>query len=331
MSANPAPHPVAPGRRPLPGGGPSVSAVAMSVEPVGATAGDRTIALLQRAHRAGVTTFDVSGARNPALGLQLVRRAFADSEGPLEVLIDLSPERLLGDRTEPATGAQASEGVVYDELRRVRERVPGRTTVIALLPPPRIPSAGALFATAVRRAVDDRLLQAFARRCPAPGRLPEAEEARGTADSGTFAGALSLLEPELVGPMRDRAALGPAALIALDPFAAGRLDGSAFSAALGTRTPDRPPPTVRALHEAFDPVLRLGFLTEGTSRSLAQAALRFVTQWSWVATVVIPMPTPERFDEMLAAASTPAISEAELERIAAICDGVAAPRAGPGA
>jgi aryl-alcohol dehydrogenase-like predicted oxidoreductase len=79
--------------------------------------------------------------------------------------------------------------------------------------------------------------------------------------------------------------------------------------------PEARPADMRRLRREFEPVLRLGFLTEGGRRTLAQAALRFVLRWPWVVTCVIPLPPPERFEEILGFGSAPEISDEELARL----------------
>jgi hypothetical protein len=130
-----------------------------------------------------------------------------------------------------------------------------------------------------------------------------------------FSGVLSLLEPGLVTAFEAGGSPPPARLIARDPFAAGRLDGSRFAATGSLSGPEAGPIDVRSLHDEFDPVVRLAFLTEGRRRTLAQTAVQFVLHWPWVASVVVPLPTPERFDDVLGFAARPPISREELARL----------------
>ena len=138
--------------------------------------------------------------------------------------------------------------------------------------------------------------------------------AAGTSPS-LVTGSLSLLETDLI-PTFESASVGErAGLIAYDPFAGGRLDGSRFAEQSLLPGPATGPVDVRRLHEEFDPVLRLGFLTEGRRRTLGQGALQFVLAWPWVVTTVVPLPSPERFDELLGYAARPPLTEEEMERI----------------
>jgi aryl-alcohol dehydrogenase-like predicted oxidoreductase len=71
---------------------------------------------------------------------------------------------------------------------------------------------------------------------------------------------------------------------------------------------------LRQLHRDFDPVLRLGFLTDSRERTLAQASLQFLFHWPWVASVLVPLPSPERLEEFLAASSRPPLTDEEVDR-----------------
>ncbi len=114
-----------------------------------------------------------------------------------------------------------------------------------------------------------------------------------------FAGELSLLDRELVSGFGPANRKLEASVIARNPFSDGRLDGSRFAAAAMLTGPGARPIDLRRLRADFEPVLALGFLTKTRRRTLAQAALRFVLGWPWVVTSVIPLPTPERFEEIL--------------------------------
>jgi aryl-alcohol dehydrogenase-like predicted oxidoreductase len=133
-----------------------------------------------------------------------------------------------------------------------------------------------------------------------------------------FSGSLSPLNRRLLSPLAERAAGGPTGFIARDPFGGGRLDGTRFAQSAAHRRPDVRPDSVRELQREFDPVLRLGFLTEGRRRTMAQAALQFVLHWPWVCSVVVPIPSPERMDELTLTETTPPLSEREIDRILAV-------------
>jgi hypothetical protein len=126
---------------------------------------------------------------------------------------------------------------------------------------------------------------------------------------------LSLLEPQAVGPLDSRASQGPLGVLVHDPFAHGLLDGTRLEATLGERGPRSAPPNLRSLHAELDPVLRLEFLTRTRRRTLAQGALQFLFRWTWVSTVLVPLPRPERWAEIVGAVRTPPLDVAELEAL----------------
>ncbi len=148
----------------------------------------------------------------------------------------------------------------------------------------------------------------------APPSEPSFEDS--SARTSLYSGALSILEPRETGALAERAAApGPFGFFARDPLGGGRLDGSRFVASMADRRPDAPPVPVRELRLEFDPVLRLGFLTAGRPRTLAQSALQFLYRWPWVCSALVPLPSPERLPELLRAATTPALTDSEVARI----------------
>jgi len=132
---------------------------------------------------------------------------------------------------------------------------------------------------------------------------------------------LSLLDRSWLGPLSDRASHGPLGVLVRDPFAGGRLDGTRFASTLGERGPSSAPLDVRSLHAEFDPVLQLAFLTRARRRTLAQAGLLFLFRWPWVSTVLVPLPRPERWEEVLGASSAPPLDPAELQALGGPTEG----------
>ncbi|MGA8664678.1 MAG: hypothetical protein WB809_06420 [Thermoplasmata archaeon] len=107
----------------------------------------------------------------------------------------------------------------------------------------------------------------------------------------------------------------PASLLARDPFAEGRLDGSRFSGNWLERGPSATPASLRTLSVEFEPVLRLGFLTADHRRTMAQAALQYAGSRPWVACVLAPLPPADRVEELLSAFSRPGLTAQEIHRI----------------
>ncbi|MGP8075550.1 MAG: hypothetical protein ACLP8Y_02275 [Thermoplasmata archaeon] len=309
------------GRRTIPGSPLNFSAVTLSLDPpaVAPPAADaRTVALLRRARERGVTTFDVARARFPARAERLIATAFTATDTDLAVIVGRSIETLASDpgspdgRGSPGSFAEALESSLGQSRRRlapvplkVLEWDPGRReeTAKAETPNPVPATAGAsspeLF-WAIRLSSGNTV-------------LPPVEH-----PPHLFSGEFSLLD-EGVAPLFDSAPPpSEARLIARNPFGDGRLDGSRFAATVVPGEPGHGPVDVRRLHAEFDPVLRLGFLTQGRRRTLAQAALHFVLRWPWVATCVLPLSTPERFEEILGYASSPPLDEDDLERLSRV-------------
>lgn len=274
----------------------------------------RWIALLQKARRLGVTSFDVSVASLPERAERLLARAFPGGDPGIIALVGRSVESLAREPTPNATPTSPRDlaATLGASLERSRRRLaPVPIGVVEWTPaadesPPSLPSVGS--------------------RPPSPPDVPEPlwalrllspdEPAReGGTELRLFSGRFSILEPDL-GSRFEALGMPPRSfLIAREPFSAGRLDGSRFAMHTSLAGPALPPVDVRRLHEEFDPVLQLGFLTAGHRRTLARAALRFVLHWPWVASAVVPLPDPERLEEVLGFGSTPPISSEELERL----------------
>lgn len=272
------------------------------------------VALLQRARQFGVTSFDVAAASNPERAERLLARAFPEGDPAIVALVGRSLDSLSRERTAEGEATSAPDvaaalGVSIERSQRrlapvpigVVEWVPG-TDEDSPSPPP---------VALDRLSPPEGPKPLWALRLSSRDVSPP--ETRG--ELSLLSGPFSILDPDL-GSWFEIAGTSPKAfLIARDPFSEGRLDGSRFASRTALAGPMAPPVDVRRLHEEFDPVLKLGFLTAGHRRTLAQAALRFVLHWPWVASAVVPLPEPERFEEVLGFGSTPPISTDELERI----------------
>jgi hypothetical protein len=133
--------------------------------------------------------------------------------------------------------------------------------------------------------------------------------------SRLFSGPLSLLDARLAEFMGTQVVSGPVSFLARDPFAGGRLDGTRAAASAVERGPGAGPMRLRELESEFAPVLRLAFLTEGRTRTMAQAAIRYAAHWEWVGSVLVPLPSVDRLPEVLRTFATPALSTEEIRRI----------------
>ncbi len=304
-------------RRSLPGVAREISSVTIGVDPplvVPPAADDRTIALLRRSRELGVTTFDVAGARFPQRAERLIARAFPEPDPTVSAIVGRSVESLSRERAQDDSPPASSdrEGALAASLEQSRRRLhPVPISVLEWEPENEPPTAdaGAGDAAVTKGEVPNGLLSAV-RLSSQITELPKVANA-----PALYSGALSLLEPDLVTVFEGSDKSRAACLLARDPFGSGRLDGSRFAASAGLSGPETGPVDLRRLHEEFDPVLRLGFLTERRKRTLAQAAVQFVLHWPWVVSVVVPLPTPERIEEILGFGGRPPISPEELSKL----------------
>jgi len=308
--------PSVPSRR-LPGRSESVSEISFVLATGGprALAGDPAIPSLRRAREAGVTTFRVADRSSLEGTGRLLRMAFPAPDPLLTVIVPCDRDALA--RISPA-GRAASEpgGRVRAWVAQCRQVLPDGTRLIAVWHAEGAPSdLDRAVRAGLETLIDERTLLGVAYSVPLAFAEAGAIAGVARAGPGLLEGDLSPLDPELVSQLEPLAPRGDFALIATDPLAGGRLDGSRFSSSLSDRTPGAAPPSIRALQAEFDPVLRLARLTEGRRRTLAQASLRFVLSWPWVATAVVPWPSPERLDEILSTPRTPPLSAEEIERV----------------
>ncbi len=294
----------------------SLSAVAWSLDP-GPDARDgptaATIGELRRARALGITTFDLGTARVPGIAEIALGRAFPERDPEIVTILPLSTRRL-------APSVAARDGASLDETVRAAlsasaERLAGAGQIVvewqADSPDPARPDRAFEALESLRR--EGHLVGVATERLPRP-----AQEREGPSrPPGLRAGSFSLLQPGLATAPDGPAGTTTPSWIARDVLAGGRLDGTAFSLPSPRLRGGTPPSSIRALESEFEPVRRLAFLTSGGRRTLAQAALRFVLAWPWVATASIPVPAPERLDEIARAGESPPLSPEEVARVLA--------------
>ena len=300
-------------RRAVPGSTTRFSSVTISVDPATASppaTQDRTVTLLRRARERGVTTFDVADVAFPAAAERLLRTAFPEPDPELGVIVGRSVETLArGGSVGPHPNEEGALAEALEVSLQESQRRLGEVRVVALewsVPPSVSARRGSPSASRPAWPRDAKVLRIL--RSSSPTREDDESPPQLIADE------FSLLDTRWA---RERPDLSPttAGLVARNPFASGRLDGSRFAVDAGLRPAGVGPIDLRRLHEEFDPVLQLGFLTRERRRTLAQAALRFVLAWPWVTTAVVPLPTPERLGELLSFTETPELSEEELVQL----------------
>jgi len=313
-------------QRPAPGGAYRLSAVTISLAgPAAASPAVTSLAipLLRKARALGVTSFDLSDAPFPALAEQTIARAFPEEDPDLVVIIGWPALPGEDGRARIPVGI-ATHSVESREVGPAIEesllRLGGRRRVVVDWNPARTGPGGATVVPGPleRLRSDGRIVDVAVRLRPDAGVRP--------ADvTGLCSGSLSLLDLALVNEVRRAATPSGFALLARDVFAGGALDGTLLGGPFSGRGPAGPPAPLAALHARLDPILRLGFLTRGRSRTLAQAALQFALHWPWVLTAVVPLPSPERLETVLRMPSGPGLNDTELAEI-----GVVAPPVDPG-
>jgi len=306
-------------QRPIPGSSATPSVLGIVLEPpaTAAPAVDRGIVgALRRARERGITTFDLAHGGPLARAERLIAAAFPDPDPALLFIVGRSwsmppdfPRSTGRDRGEPSDPLRDLEVTLEGDVRRISTH--GSVLVDfdgGDAPPERIRDAAKILD---RHRAEGRI-SGWSLHRPSTTNGSSLDP---VVRSGALCVELSLLDRSALGPLVERASLGPLGVLVRDPFARGRLDGTRFAETLGERGPSAAPLDVRSLHAEFDPVLRLGFLTRGHRRTLAQAALLFLFRWPWVSSVLVPLPRPERWEEVLGASSAPPLDATELDEL----------------
>lgn len=311
------------GRRIVPGTGTHVSELGIALDPgpaVAPTADRQQVGSLRRAHALGITLYDVAGARSPSRAERLLRSAFPEPDPSLTVVVGLGADPS-GARSgaEPArtrtrTESEWSESAMRTWLAQVRSRLPPGASIVpevrrGSLPAEEMRACAAALGPLVAR----QELLSWSTRIERAALLA-GDPIEGLA-SPVVSAELSLLDAASLAPMARGTRRGVPALLVRDPFAGGRLDGSLLAPEIADRRPGQPPRDLRELREELAPVLRLGFLTRQHKRTLAVAALRYLLQREETLSVLVPLPPPERWDEIFSAPGAAPLDREELARL----------------
>jgi aryl-alcohol dehydrogenase-like predicted oxidoreductase len=307
-------------RRPIPGTNLSASRLGFSIEPAEGltpTGEERSVALLRAARKCGVTTFRIPDGAGARRAVRLVAAALPASDPEVVVVLAHSFTSLANEGARDMAGGAAAdfEGRLRQSLQTASTRLaPHRVDLLEWSHE----SDSGLELSEVREVLDrlrtEGHFQAVSMRLSAD-EVDTAGTVETPAAPRLLSGDLSALDHRHLTYLDRAAATGSLGFFALDPLSSGRLDGSRFAAAIGNRHPDAPPVSVRELRKDAQPVLRLGFLTEGHRRTLAQASLQFLFHWTWVCSALVPLPSPERLDELVAVERSAPLSESEVEAV----------------
>ena len=306
-------------RRTVPGVDLSLSVLSFDLGTLAAgPSADRIlVGLIRRARDAGITTFVANGPSHAANAERLLSLAFGERTEPIEVVI----ERSRSDLARAAPPAESPSGLgdrLAASIGVSRSRLPASARIVLQWTDDAGVGPDAEIGPVLDALRADRVVDAWARRFATADALSTAATGSPPPSGTILSVPVSLLEPKAVPAIEAISEVRPVGVLATDPLAAGRLDGSRFSAAVAHRDPAAGPTSLRSLHDEFDPVLRFGFLTEARRRTLAQAAIRFVLSWPSIVTAAVPAPPPERLAELLGWATSSPFSTEEWDRIASV-------------
>lgn len=322
-------------RRPILGTSLQSSVLSLVVDPPlsAAPTSERThLALLRRARAAGVTTFDLASARSPLLAARLLRMAFPEGDPDLVVLIGRSNPSSDPASLRLGTAANPAAASADPEVRRRVVELAARFSRFGSVvvdwdaepdPPEALGDSSAWLDALTKQGTIAGWSLRYRPRADPPVFSVTSHDRPASVE-------MSLLDLRWLEAFQARFGQARGAVIVRNPFADGRLDGTRFSATLSSRGPSRTPVDLRSLHAEFDPVLRLAPLTQGHRRTLAQAALQYLLTLPWVATVVLPLPSPERWEELRGAPNAPPLNELELRSAGLPLAPIGPVGAGPG-
>ncbi|MGA9839865.1 MAG: hypothetical protein WBF81_09420 [Thermoplasmata archaeon] len=311
-------------QREVPGTRLTTSSIALAIDAttLGSPAVDRrSVAVLRRARSLGVTTFEVPGGRGARRAERLLAEALPAFDEAVVVLLRRSVRSLAEEGSERPTGGSGDDlaARLRESLLRSAARLAPLTAGLVEWDPggsPGAPTPGP--AELFEPLRGDGVVRGWVLAVTPDSPLASSDGVSTPDVPRLFAGGLSPLDPRLIARYAERAARVPTGFFARDPLGSGRLDGSRFAGSVVDRRPDQAPVNVRDLRREFAPVLRLAFLTQGRGRTLAQASLGFVLRWPWVCSALVPVPAPERLEELLGAEVVAPVTAEEAERVLAL-------------
>jgi aryl-alcohol dehydrogenase-like predicted oxidoreductase len=324
------------GRRAVPGTPRTASVFGLALDPpaVAPPEADRQlVALLRKARAEGVTVFDVSGSAHRPHAERLIATAFPHFDPELLVIVTGEvPGAGYADpsgRSAPSSPAPDVAETLSKSLAQSRRRLSPQV--------PGILEGRVDTGEADGGAAAGRTLAGLASSQELVGWMPRLAPDRSAFSEGVsheashlFSTELSLLEPSLATSVDELFEAREFGVFARDPFAGGRLDGTRFAASVVDRALPGRPLDLRALRAEFDPVLRLGFLSLPHRRTLAQAALQFLLSRAWVTSILLPIPRPERWEEIFGAEEVEPLTGEELRRLGVAEGPAGASRSGNG-
>jgi hypothetical protein len=269
--------------RPIPGGASSVSALGLRIAPpyVGPARLDYFERLAGVALGAGLRLFDLTDSATDRAEFEHIA-GIAETQGARASVVVSSRSALAAD----ADAARRSAAVIVE--------TPAAGPTLEPLDPPRS------WATRWRDA-------------------PEMFEVAKVSPSVPLVSIdASLLQPTAIDAVIRSPRVPPLGLIARNPFASGRLDGSLVETSPLDRDPRRGPVSLAELQSVHAQVAPLGFLVQPHRRNLRVAAVQYLLAHSAVVSVIVEATSVERVEEIARVMQAPELSSRELERIASV-------------
>ncbi|MCI4368499.1 MAG: aldo/keto reductase [Thermoplasmata archaeon] len=269
-------------------------------------------ATLTRAYVAGVRFFETASAPNGPAAERELASALGERLGSVVIATGVPAEALEGAHPgeDSVAGPKMRESVTES-----KKRLGVAAVDILLLTAPE----GFVWQDpGVRRTIAELLrskeIGCFGAIWPARDPSPKAVDAAISSGAALIGAPMGLLDNGTIDRLARQADGTPARLLAYDPFAGGRLDGSLFHDSPLQRGGPPGPQDLADLSERFKPVLQLGFLTDGKRRSLSQAALQFTLSRPMVASALIEGRHPKTLEEAGALERIPGLTVEELCR-----------------
>ncbi|HEV2450231.1 MAG TPA: hypothetical protein VGU43_07500 [Thermoplasmata archaeon] len=265
--------------------------------------------LLRDALRQGVRLVDVSSGADPRPAEALVG-AVGRGEPGLRVLAGIPASEL--SKVGGAIGLARTAAAVQQCLRRL-----GRDALDALVLPwdelQGLRAGGAL--PGLRDALPEMGVRSLAVRLEDDGL--DAGTVRALAAEGIriFLARWNLLETGASDALLPALSEHACSLLSVDPHANGRLDGRRMLSPTAGRPAGTPPLDAAALRRTMGPVLSLRYLTEGTGRTLVQAAVQFALDPPAVASVLCPLEDPRLTAQICGYDAAPPFSAEERRRL----------------